>query len=106
MQIHAATPSLYSQPLLYAAAPPPYPELFSHPDYPTANSHHTAYYCLLQGPSPYPELFSHLDYPTASLPNGTRSVVEDLDTFKRHFKHFTDGLCEGFDWSNMIVAGT
>jgi hypothetical protein len=60
----------------------------------------------LQGPTPYPELFTHLDYPTASLPNGTRSVVEGLDTFKRHFKHITGGLFEGFDWSNMIVAGT
>jgi hypothetical protein len=60
----------------------------------------------LQGPSPYPELFTHLDFPTAGLPNGTRSVVPDIETFKRNFNYFTSQLFEGFDWTNMIVAGT
>jgi hypothetical protein len=59
----------------------------------------------IQGPSPYHELFTHIDYPTANLPNGTRSVVNDLPTFQQHFKHVTGGLFEGLDWSNTIVAG-
>lgn len=34
------------------------------------------------------------------------TIVKDIDTFQRNFRSFSNGLFDGFDWTNVVVSGS
>ena len=37
---------------------------------------------------------------------GAPSVVPSMEVFRRHFSSFAGGLLDGFDWTNLVAAGS
>ena len=40
------------------------------------------------------------------LTAGAPSVVPSVDVFRRQFSSFAGGLLDGFDWRNLVAAGS